>query len=161
MSDTLPTIPETNIRKWIFIGIVTGILFIIVAFFTFMSSGGGKTLAGKGFDPESKQITLWTVGMDPKIFMNLNTQFNKYLGRSDMKLDIKNFASFEDYIDILPRAMQSDTPPDLIMVPNHGGYRFFDQYISSLGGNIVDFTDFETRFHKLFFEELVYSETIK
>ncbi len=78
-----------------------------------------------------------------------------------MKLDVKNFASFQDYIDILPRAMQSDTPPDLIMVPNHGGYHFFDQYINSLGGNLVDFTDFETRFHKLFFEELVFSETIK
>jgi ABC-type glycerol-3-phosphate transport system substrate-binding protein len=78
-----------------------------------------------------------------------------------MKLDINNFASYEDYIEILPRAMQSDTPPDIILVPNHGGYRLFDPYISSLGGNMLDFTDFETRFHKLFFEELVYSETIK
>jgi len=99
--------------------------------------------------------------MDTKMFTALNAQFNKYLGRSDMKLDVKNFASFEDYTDVLPRVMQSSTPPDLIMVPNHGGYRFLDQYINSLGDNIVDFTDFETRFHKLFFEELVFSETIK
>lgn len=99
--------------------------------------------------------------MDTKTFTALNAQFNKYLGRSDMKLDVKNFTSFEDYIDILPRAMQSSTPPDLIMVPNHGGYRFFDQYINSIGDTLVDFTDFETRFHKLFFEELVFSETIK
>lgn len=78
-----------------------------------------------------------------------------------MQLDVRNFASFEDYIDILPRATQSDTPPDIIMVPNHGGHRLFSQYINSLGDNLVDFTDFETRFHKLFFEELVFSETVR
>jgi len=38
MADTtLPQIPETNIRKWIFIGGVLGIFFVIVAFFVFMS----------------------------------------------------------------------------------------------------------------------------
>lgn len=78
-----------------------------------------------------------------------------------MKLDVKNFASFDDYSDILPRAIQSATPPDIIMVPNHGGHRFFSQFTNALGDNLVDFTDFETRFHKLFFEELVFSETIK
>lgn len=78
-----------------------------------------------------------------------------------MKLEVRNFTSFDDYIDILPRVTQSDTPPDIVMVPNHGGHRIFDQYINSLGDNIVDFTDFETRFHKLFFEELVFSETIR
>lgn len=162
MPEILPTAPVTNIRKWIFVGGLCGILFIVVAFFIFMSgAGGSKTAAGKGFNPTSKQVTLWTVGMDTKTFVDLNTQFNAYLGRSDMKLDVKNFASFDDYVDLLPRAVQSSTPPDLIMVPNHGGYRFFDQYANSLGDNIVDFTDFETRFHKLFFDELVFSETIK
>jgi hypothetical protein len=33
----LPQTPETNIRKWIFIGVVFGIFFIVVAFFVFMS----------------------------------------------------------------------------------------------------------------------------
>jgi|GEM_PF-2692240 len=37
MAEILPTTPETNIRKWIFIGIVMGILFIVVAFFVFMA----------------------------------------------------------------------------------------------------------------------------
>jgi len=99
--------------------------------------------------------------MEPKTFVDLKTQFNKYLGRSDMKLNVENFASFDDYVDILPRAMLSKAPPDLIMVPNHGGDRFFEQYIDTLGDSIVDFTDFETRFHKLFFEELVFSQTLK
>jgi ABC-type glycerol-3-phosphate transport system substrate-binding protein len=162
MADTpLPQIPETNIRKWIFIGGVFAIFFIIAAFFVFMSWGGGNTPAGKGFDPDSKQVSIWTVGLDSKIIADLNTQFNAYLGRSDMKLDVQNFTSFEDYIDILPRVFQGSTPPDIVMIPNHGGYRFFDQYVNSLGSNIVDFTDFETRFHKLFFEELVFSETVK
>jgi ABC-type glycerol-3-phosphate transport system substrate-binding protein len=78
-----------------------------------------------------------------------------------MELEVKNFTSFEDYVDILPRVMQSGSPPDIIMVPNHGGYRFFDQYINSIGDNLLDFTDFETRFHKLFFEELVFTETVR
>lgn len=48
MSDALlPQTPETNIRKWIFIGVVFGVLFVIVAFFVFMSGGGSKTVAGK------------------------------------------------------------------------------------------------------------------
>lgn len=153
--------PEPNKRKLVFVGIVGAVLFVVVAFFIFMSSGAGKTAAGKGFDPKSTQVTLWTVGMDEKILTDLNTQFNTYLGRNDMKLDVHNFASYNDYIDVLPRAMQSGTVPDLVVVPNHGGYTFFDQYINSLGDTAVDFTDFETRFHTLFFEELVYSSTIK
>ena len=119
MSDVFPQTPETHIRKWIFIGAVLGVIFLILAFFVFMS-GGGTTSAGKGFNPESKQVTLWTVGMDSKLAADLNDKFNEYLGRSDMKLEVKNFASFEDYADILPRAMQSETPPDIVMVPNHG-----------------------------------------
>ncbi len=161
MPDILPTPPEPNKRKLVFVGIVIGLIFVVAAFFVFMSGGGAKTAAGKGFNPESKQVTLWTVGMDGKLGADLNDAFNTYLGRSDMKLDVKNFTSFEDYADMLPRAMQSDTPPDIVMVSNHGGYRFFDQYINSLGSDIVDFTDFETRFHKLFFEELVFQETVK
>jgi ABC-type glycerol-3-phosphate transport system substrate-binding protein len=106
-------------------------------------------------------VTLWTVGLDTKIFVDLNTAFNTYLGRSDIKLDVQNFASFDDYIDMIPRVIQSGKAPDMILVPNHGGYLLFDQYINSIGDTTVDFTDFETRFHKLFFEELVYSETIK
>ena len=160
MSDTFPTAPETNIRKWIFVGIVCGIIFIIFAVIVFMS-GAGKTSAGKGFNPVSKEVSLWTVGMDPKVFTALNAGFNDYLGRSDMKLDINNFTSFDDYIEMLPRVINAGQSPDLIMVPNHGGYRFFDQYINSLGLNMVDFADFETRFHKLFFEELVFSEKEK
>ncbi len=85
-----------------------------------MSGSGGNTVAGKGFNPTNKQVTLWTVGMDTKIFTDLNSQFNKYLGRSDMKLDVKNFASFEDYVDILPRVIASGKVPDMILVPNHG-----------------------------------------
>jgi len=46
MSDILPTTPETNIRKWIFVGIVCAILFVIFAVIVFMS-GAGKTTAGK------------------------------------------------------------------------------------------------------------------
>lgn len=99
--------------------------------------------------------------MDPKTFTSLNAGFNAYLGRSDMKLDVRNFASFEDYIDILPRIINAGQSPDLILIPNHGGYRFFGQYIDSLGLNMVDFADFETQFHKLFFEELVFSEKEK
>ncbi len=163
MSDILPPIPsaEPNKRKLIFIGIISALLFVIVAFFVFMSGWAGKTAAGKGFDPVSKQVTLWTVGLDTKIFVDLNTAFNTYLGRSDIKLDVQNFASFDDYIDMIPRVIQSGKAPDMILVPNHGGYLLFDQYINSIDDTTVDFTDFETRFHKLFFEELVYSETIK
>lgn len=161
MPEILPIVPVTNIRKWIFVGGLCAIIFIVVAFFVFMSGSAGKTAAGKGFSPTSKQVNIWTVGMDTKTFVDLNKQFNAYLGRNDMKLNVQNFASFDDYVDLLPRAVQSSTAPDIIMVPNHGGYRFFDQYINSLGDNIVNFTDFETRFHKLFFDELVFSETIK
>ncbi len=119
MSEILPPAPETNIRKWIFVGIVCGILFLIIAFFVFMSGAGGKTSAGKGFNPTHKEVVLWTVGMDAKVFKDLNAQFNTFLGRNDMKLSVQNFGSFEDYIDILPRAIQSGTAPDLIVVPNH------------------------------------------
>ena len=131
MSETLPTAPETNIRKWVFVGIVCGIIFVIFALIVFMS-GTGKTPAGKGFNPVSKEISVWTVGLDSKTFTALNTGFNKYLGRSDMKLDVRNFTSFDDYIDMLPRVINAGQSPDLILVPNHGGYRFFGQYIDSL-----------------------------
>lgn len=161
MPEIPSTTPETNIRKWIFLGVIFGIIFIIIAFFVFMSGAGSKTSAGKGFNPANKEVVLWTVGMDTKVFKDINAQFNTYLGRNDMKLIVQNFASFEDYIDILPRILQSGKAPDLIVVPNHGGYRYFDQYINAIGDSMVDFTDFETRFHKLFFEELVFSETIK
>jgi len=160
MSDILPTAPETNIRKWIFVGIVCGIIFVIFALIVFMS-GAGKPTAGKGFNPVNKEVSIWTVGMDSKTFAELKSGFNTYLGRSDMELDAKNFASFEDYIDILPRVINAGQSPDLILIPNHGGYRFFGQYIDSLGLNMVDFADFETQFHKLFFEELVFTEKEK
>jgi hypothetical protein len=60
MSETLPTTPETNIRKWIFVGIVCGIIFLILALIVFIS-GAGKTSAGKGFNPVSKVVSVWTV----------------------------------------------------------------------------------------------------
>lgn len=160
MSEILPTMPDTNIRKWIFVGAVCGILFIIVAFFVFMSRGGVKSAAGKNFSPEKQQILIWTVGMNQKVFSDLNAQFNKYVGRSDMKLVVQNFASFQDYIDLIPRMMQSKESPDLVMVPNHGGYRLFEPYLDVIWDTVVDFTDFENRFHQLFVEELVFSETI-
>ncbi len=119
MSDTpLPQTPDTNIRKWIFIGVVCSIFFVIVAFFVFMSKGN-TSAAGKNFAPEEKQVVVWTAGIDPKIFSDLSPKFNKYLGRSDMKIVVQNFASFDDYIDIVLRALHSKEVPDLVMIPNH------------------------------------------
>lgn len=71
MPEILPTPPVTNIRKWIFVSIVCGIIFIIFALIVFMS-GSGKTAAGKGFNPVSKEVSIWTFGMDSKTLTALN-----------------------------------------------------------------------------------------
>lgn len=60
MTEILPTTPETNIRKWIFVGIVCAVIFVVFALIVFMS-GAGKTSAGKGFNPSSKEVSIWTV----------------------------------------------------------------------------------------------------
>lgn len=92
MSDAiLPQTPTTNIRKWIFIITILIILFGIIAFFVFMSGRGGKTSAGKGFNPDTNQVLLWTVGLDKDIISDLNNKFNKYLGTNEMKLVVQNF----------------------------------------------------------------------
>lgn len=37
-----------------------------------------------------------------------------------MKLKVSNFASYDDYLDMLPRAVQAKASPDVVVVPNHG-----------------------------------------
>jgi len=46
MPESLPTTPEPNTRKLLFVGLVSAVIFVVIAFFVFMSSGS-KTVAGK------------------------------------------------------------------------------------------------------------------
>lgn len=71
MSDTtLPLPPEPNRRKLIFVGIIMLVLFVIVGAFVYISqSSGGE--GGDGFNPKTKEVVIWTVGMEPAIFESL------------------------------------------------------------------------------------------
>jgi hypothetical protein len=51
--------------------------------------------------------------------------------------------------------------PDVVLAPNHGGHIYLNPYIVSLGENIIDFDDFENRFHALFVDELLFEEKQK
>lgn len=99
--------------------------------------------------------------MPPTLFESLNKGYNDYLDRNDMKLKVRDFASYEDLLDILPRVVQAGASPDVVVVPNHGGHFYVDPYIVSLGENLLDFSDFENRFHPLFVDELMFEEKQK
>lgn len=73
-------------------------------------------------------------------------------------MTVRNFNSYTDYQMALLHAIAQNQAPDVIMAYNHGGYREWDPYVSALGGSLLDFTDFENRFHKLFVDELVFEE---
>lgn len=99
--------------------------------------------------------------MSQTLFETLNKGYNDYLDRNDMKLKVRDFGSYEDLLEVLPRAVTTKAAPDVVLVPNHGGYAFVDPYVTSLGENIIDLTDFEDRFHPLFVDELVFEEKEK
>lgn len=101
------------------------------------------------------------MNMSPTLFETLNKWYNDYLNRNDMKLKVRDFASYEDLLDVLPRVVQAGTSPDVVLVPNHGGNFYVDPYIVSLGENLIDFSDFENRFHPLFVDELMFEEKQK
>ena len=159
MADTTP-LPTPSKRKVVFattVVVVVLIIFIIIL----MVSGAGKKETGKGFDPKTKEVVIWSVNMPSTLFEELNKGYNEYVDRSDMKLRVRDFASYEDFLDIFPRAVKAGESPDIVLAPNHGGHILIDPYTVSLGENIIDFTDFENRFHALFFDELVFEEKKK
>ncbi len=159
MADALP-LPSPNRRKIIFVALIaTGLAIILI--FILMLSGVGKKDSAKGFKPETKEVVIWTVNMSPSIFEELNKGFNNYVDRRDMKLVVRNFSAYEDFLAIFLRAVQAGTSPDVVLVPNHGGHIYLDPYIVSLGENIIELDDFENRFHALFVDELVFEEKQK
>ncbi len=78
-----------------------------------------------------------------------------------MKLKVRDFSSYEDLLEVFPRTVQTKSSPDVILIPNHGGYFYVDPYVTSLGENIINLSDFEDRFHPLFVDELVFEEKQK
>ena len=70
--------------------------------------------------------------MPPTLFEALNKGYNDYLDRNDMKLKVRDFSSYEDLLDILPRVVQAGASPDVVVVPSHGGHFYVDPYIVSL-----------------------------
>lgn len=159
MADTLP-LPSPNKRKLIFVAIIAACFFAVLIL-VLMFSGAGKKDTGKNFNPKTKEVVIWTVNMPPTLFEALNKGFNDYVDRSDMKLKVRDFGSYEDFLDIFPRAVQAGVSPDVVLVPNHGGHMYLDPYIVSLGENIIALDDFENRFHPLFVDELVFEEKQK
>lgn len=159
MADNLE-LPTPNKRKLVFVAIIA-VCCALVLVGVLMLSGVGKKSAGKGFSPKTKEVVIWTVNMPPTLFEALNKGFNDYVDRSDMKLRVRDFGSYEDFLDIFPRAVQAGVSPDVVLVPNHGGHVYLDPYIVSLGENIIPLDDFENRFHALFVDELVFEEKQK
>ncbi len=159
MAEPLP-LPSPNKRKLVFVAII-GVILAAILIVILLLSGVGKKDSAKGFKPETKEVVIWTVNMSPAIFEELNKGFNNYVDRRDMKLRVRNFGSYEDFLAIFPRAVQAGASPDVVLVPNHGGHIYLDPYIVSLGENIIDFDDFENRFHALFVDELLFEEKQK
>lgn len=159
MADTLP-LPSPNKRKLIFVAIIATFLALVLIFILILS-GVGKKDSAKGFDPKTKEVAIWTVNMSPSLFEALNKGFNDYVDRRDMKLVVRNFWSYEDFLTIFPRSVQAWASPDVVFVANHGGHIYLDPYIVSLGENIIKLDDFENRFHALFVDELVFEEKQK
>jgi len=127
MTDVLP-LPSPNKRKLIFVAVIAAV-FLAILVLVLSLSDVGKPAAGKGFKPEKKEVVIWTVNMAPTIFETLTKGFNDYVGRNDMKLVVRNFGSYDDYLDILPRAIHAKASPDIFVVPNHGGHTLWDPYI--------------------------------
>jgi hypothetical protein len=159
MPDTLP-LPSPNKRKLIFVGVIF-VVFLLILWGVLMLSGATQSDAGKGFKPETKEVVIWSVNMPETLFETLNKGYNEYLDRSDMKLRVREFGSYTDLLDVLPRVTLAGQSPDVILIPNHGGATYVDPYIVALGENIINITDFEDRFHPLFFDELVFEEKQK
>lgn len=160
MSDLPLDAPAPNKRKILFVGIVAlvGVLlvFLLIAF-----SRAGRPTNSQGFSPRTKEVVIWTVNMPQSLFVSLSAGFNTYLGRSDIELVTRDFGSYQDYVDILPRAIIQDKSPDILVVPNHGGEKLLDPYMVSLGEDLLDLRTFETDFHPLFVDELIFSEKTK
>lgn len=66
----------------------------------------------------------------------------------------KNFASYEDYQKTLTRKMAAGESPDIILVPNNGGWKEWSGFTVSLGVDTINMQQFERDFHPLFMEEL-------
>jgi hypothetical protein len=90
MADALP-LPSPNRRKIIFVAIDSHWTLPAILIVILMLSGVGKKDSAKGFKPETKEVSLWTVNMAPAIFEELNKGFNNYVERRDMKLVVRNF----------------------------------------------------------------------
>jgi ABC-type glycerol-3-phosphate transport system substrate-binding protein len=144
----------------VFVAIVAT-CFLIVLIGVLMLSGAGKKDEGKGFKPKTKEVVIWSVNMPATLFEALNKGFNDYVDRSDMKLKVRDFSSYEDLLDVFPRVVQAGASPDIVLIPNHGGHMYLDPITVSLGENIIDLDDFENRFHPLFVDELVFEEKQK
>jgi len=159
MSDTLP-LPSPNRRKLIFVSILFVCFLILLGGFLALS-GATKSSNGKGFQPKTKEVVIWSVNMPSTLFETLNQGYNTFVDRKDMKLKVRDFSSYQDLLEVLPRAVEAHVSPDVVLIPNHGGVSYVDPYVVSLGENIINLTDFEDRFHPLFVDELVFEEKQK
>lgn len=66
MPDSLP-LPSPSKRKLIFVGIIFVCFLIVLAIFL-MLSGATKSDTGKGFQPKTKEVMIWSVNMSPTLF---------------------------------------------------------------------------------------------
>lgn len=160
MSDTPLDAPAPNRRK-IFFVVAVAFVTLLIVLVAIAFSRAGRPATADGFRPQSREVVVWTVNMPQSLFETLSAGFNTYIGRSDMKLVVRDFGSFQDYIDILPRAIVQQKSPDIIMVPNHGGEILFDPYMVSLGEDLIDLRKFEDDFQSLFVDELIFEEKTK
>ena len=92
--------------------------------------------------------------MPSDLFVPISDNFQEYLGR-DIEIQIENFSSLSDYAEVLVRNTDTDIRPDIIMVPNNNGFRYFDPYVQKLSSSFFDVQGFENNFHELFSNELV------
>ena len=111
-------LPTPNRRKLVFAGIVLAIFLVFLGIFLLLSNMN-QPASGKGFTPKTKEVVIWTVNMPTTLFDTLGKGFNDYLGRKDMKIKARDFSSYEDLLEVLPRSVQANASPDVIVVPNH------------------------------------------
>jgi len=124
MADTTP-LPTPSKRKVVFATVVV-VVILLIFIAILMVSGAGKKETGKGFEPKTKEVVIWSVNMPSSLFEELNKGYNEYVDRSDMKLRVRDFASYEDFLDIFHRAVRAGESPDVVLAPNHGGHTLLD-----------------------------------
>lgn len=121
------------------------------------SGADGAPVVGSTQTDSEKELNIWAVGFDTRIFERLSDGFNKYYD-TNIQVRSKNFGDYEDYIDILPRVIQDGNSPDIFIVPNNGGFTILSQYIQHMSEDMVDLKEFERQFHPHFQEQLVFEE---